>query len=418
MHDAIRAKIDALPQSPGVYLMKDSRGRIFYIGKAQSLKSRVRSYFSGSDTRAFVPLLENLLEDLEVILTHTNKEAMLLENELIKKHQPRFNVKLTDDKRFLCLRLDTRHTYPRLDVVRRFGTDKARYFGPYHSASSIRESLRIINRHFQLRTCSDEVLKNRTRPCLQYQIKRCPAPCVYDLRDGSYQANVDSVVTFLGGRHEDLQRDLQARMRGHSDRLEYEQAAVLRDQLRAVQRSMERQRVITSDFVDRDVVGLHRQGPAVEIHVMRTRGGRLIDAKRFSFDDLEVPASEILADFAMRYYSKDTGLVPEEILFPRGMQWGSTLAEVLTEHGGKRVRVLVPKRGDKLRLVELAEKNAKQAYVDKQREAGAARSAVEKLQYMLKLAHPPRAYRMRGYFPPPGNPHRGQRRSTGARCTA
>ena len=205
-------KLAALPDSPGVYLMRDAKGQVIYVGKAKSLKDRVRSYFSGADTRAFVAVLDQWLADLEVVLTHSEKEALLLENELIKAHQPRFNVKLTDDKRFLCLRLDVNKPYPRLDVVRRFGKDKARYFGPYHSASAIRESLRIINRHFQLRTCTDQMMNNRSRPCLQYQIKRCPAPCVFDLTDGPYDANVRDVVAFLEGRHNDLIETLTQRM--------------------------------------------------------------------------------------------------------------------------------------------------------------------------------------------------------------
>lgn len=204
MQPLISDKIHALPDSPGVYIMKDRTGEVIYVGKAKSLRDRVRSYFSGADTRAFVALLDGLLADLEVVLTHSDKEAYLLENELIKAHQPRFNIKLTDDKRFLCLRLDVRQAYPRLDVVRRFAQDGARYFGPYHSASSLRETLRLVNRHFQLRTCSDQVLANRSRPCLQYQIKRCPAPCVFDLTDGIYKQNVQNVIAFLEGRQAEL----------------------------------------------------------------------------------------------------------------------------------------------------------------------------------------------------------------------
>src|SRR5438093_2914982 len=161
MRPVIAEKLDTLPARPVVYLMNDAAGEVFCIGKAKSLRDRVRGYFSGSDERAFVALLDHLLADLEVVLTNSEKEAMLVENDLIKEHQPRFNVRLVDDKRFLCLRLDTRQIYPRLEVVRRFQKDTARYFGPYHSAHSIRETLRIVNRHFQLRTCSDHVLTNR-----------------------------------------------------------------------------------------------------------------------------------------------------------------------------------------------------------------------------------------------------------------
>ncbi|MBI5510918.1 MAG: excinuclease ABC subunit UvrC [Deltaproteobacteria bacterium] len=388
MRDAIAFKLKTLPAAPGVYLMKDADGKVFYVGKAKSLRDRVRSYFSGSDARAFVAELDRLLFDLEVVLTHTEKEALILESDLIRTHRPRFNVLLTDDKRFPCLRLDLRQPYPRLEVVRRFVADGARYFGPYHDAGSIRETLRLVNRHFQLRTCSDHTLANRERPCLQYQLKRCPAPCVFDLKDGRYRANVDSVVAFLEGRQQDLVTALEVRMRAHAAAEEFEAAAVLRDQMYAVQRSLERQRVVSPDLIDRDIVGLFRQGRAVEISVLCTRQGRLVEAKRFSLPDTDVPTGELLADFAMRYYEAGRGL-PREILLPAEMEWAAALAELLSEQSGDKVAVLVPKRGDKASLVRLAAKNAEQAFIDKERERGAAATAVERLQKTLRLRRPP-----------------------------
>ena len=385
-------KLENLPNTPGVYLMKDGRGEIFYVGKAKKLRDRIRSYAAGTDTRSFVALIDAMLDDLEVVLTHSEKEALLLENELIKAHQPRFNVKLTDDKRFLCLRLDVRQPYPRLQVVRRFAKDGARYFGPYHSATAIREALRLINRHFQLRTCTDQVMRNRARPCLQYQIKRCPAPCVFDLNDGTYGTNVRDVVTFLEGRQSELLDKLTERMQTHAEAMNFEAAAALRDQIHAINRSLERQRMVTSDFVNRDVVGLYRQGPAVEVHVMRTRGGRLIDARRFSFARTEQETPEVLSDFASRYYAEETQAqdVPDEILFPLQMEWDEALASLLAERAGRGVKVLVPERGDKRRLVELADKNAHQAFIDKERERGAAKDSLERLQRALRLKKLPR----------------------------
>lgn len=384
MAKAYIEKLATLPDSPGVYLMKDRQGKIFYIGKAKRLKDRIRSYFSGTDTRAFVFMLDSLLDDIEVILTDSEKEALILENELIKKHQPRFNVKLIDDKRFLCLRIDLKQKYPRLEVQRGLGKDGARYFGPYHSAVSIRETLRIINRYFQLRTCSDQVLNNRSKPCLQYQIKRCPAPCVFDLSQGEYAGNVANVVRFLEGRRSELLNALNNRMQQASDALEFETAAALRDQIQAVERSLERQRMVSSDFANRDVVGLFREGTSVDVHVMRTRGGKMIDAKRFSFSDVEVPTEEILADFAMRYYFDGEDL-PDEILFPSEMDWHESLASLLSEHSQRRIRVVVPQRGEKHQMIELASRNAHQAYLDSQRQKGAAQTALEKLQRSLHL---------------------------------
>lgn len=386
--DELRAKIDALPTDPGVYLMKNARGDIFYVGKAKNLRNRVRNYFTGSDTRAFVRVLDRLLADLEVIITTTEKEALLVENDLIKEYQPYFNVTLRDDKRFLCLRLDVSRAYPRLEVRRRFAKDGARYFGPYHSAGSIRETLRSINRHFQLRTCSDEMMRNRSRPCLQYQIKRCPAPCVFDLSNGEYDENVQAVTRFLRGEGDELASELTERMQASAKEMNFERAAQLRDQIRAIERSLERQRVVTSDFVDRDVVGLYREGPDVEIHVMRTRGGRLIEARRYSLAELEQPSGEVLADFAVRYYLSGED-VPDEILFADPMEWADTLGELLSEQQGHRVSTAVPRRGDKKRLAELASKNAEQAFRDKQRETGAAKTAIERLQKKLHLRNAP-----------------------------
>lgn len=390
MRAELSERLAHLPTGPGVYLMKDKAARVFYVGKAKSLRDRVRSYFSGSDTRSFVAHLDVLLFDLEVVLTHSEKEALLLESELIKRHRPRFNVKLTDDKRFLCLRLDARKPYPRLQVVRRFAKDGAQYFGPYHSASKIRETLRLINRHFQLRTCTDQMMNNRSRPCLQFQIKRCPAPCVFDLTDGRYAQNIADVSSFLRGDKERLIEILTERMQKYAEEMQFEAAGSVRDQIEAINRSLERQRMVTSDFINRDVIGLYREGPVTEIHVMRTRGGRLMDARRFSFEDTELPTPEVLADFANRFYAEEpTDSLPSEVLFSEVMEWDVSLGELLAERLGKKVEVLTPQRGDKKRLVELATQNAQQAYIDKRREAGAAKTAIERLQRALHLKQLP-----------------------------
>src|SRR5262249_49341913 len=179
----LEAKLDSLPKASGCYLFKDKEGAVVYVGKAKSLRSRVKSYFQegGSDARYFIPILRKIVRDLETVVTATEKEAAVLENELIKQHKPRVNVKLRDDKDFLCLRIDPKKEWPRLETVRRPTEDGAQYFGPYHSATSARRTLHLVNKHFQLRTCSDAELVSRKRPCLQYQIKRCPAPCVMDV---------------------------------------------------------------------------------------------------------------------------------------------------------------------------------------------------------------------------------------------
>ena len=278
----IRARLSEFPTSPGVYLMKDKKGAVVYVGKATNLRSRLRSYFaSGGDDRFFVRLLDRVLGDIEVVVTRTAQEALLVENELIKTHQPRFNVKLKDDKNFLNLRLSTTHAYPRLEIVRRRKKDKARYFGPYASASSIRQALRLVNRHFGLRTCSDSEFSNRSRPCLEYQIERCPAPCVLDVPEAQYGESVHSVRLFLEGRGKELVTELRAKMGAAAAETEFERAAHYRDQAAAVERSLERQTVVMRRLDDLDVMGIGREGPHAAIHVQLVRRGRISHAQTY-----------------------------------------------------------------------------------------------------------------------------------------
>src|SRR3954464_11614553 len=317
LSEELKQKLATLPTQPGCYVMKDKAGEVVYVGKAVNLRSRVAQYFQerSGDTRAFIPFLEDLLGDIEVMITPSEKDAVLLENELIKKHRPRFNIRLRDDKNFISLRLSTTHPYPRLEVVRRIRKDGARYFGPFASASSIRETLSIVNRHFQLRTCTDQVMANRRRPCLQYQIKRCPAPCVYSVPQDEYRRSVEEVGLFLEGKADELTTHLTARMRDASDRLQYERAAQLRDQLHAIERSLEKQRTVLGDLLDQDVLGFHRVGPALEIHLLFFRNGRLTGGRSFGFSRQEFPTEELLSSFLDQYYESGA-FIPKELLLP------------------------------------------------------------------------------------------------------
>jgi excinuclease ABC subunit C len=379
MNEAIRKRLDELPQEPGCYLMKDHAGDVIYVGKAGSLRSRVRSYFDASrgDDRLFIPLLDTLLGDIEVIVTRSEKEAVLLENELIKKHKPKFNIRLRDDKDFIVLRLDESHAYPRLEVwrARLRKDDGARWFGPYSSASSIRETLRVVNRHFQLRTCTDHVLEHRKRPCILYQIKRCPAPCVYDIPPEEYRQGVEDAIEFLEGRETELEERLRERMREAAGELRFEDAARLRDQLVAVERSLEKQRVLMADQGDRDVLGFHREGPDLVLQVMAMRRGKLQDARSFPFAQQEFPDDEILSSFLSLYYEQTPP--PDEVLLPLEPSNSAALAEVLGDRHGRRVRLLTPQRGAKADLLDVASRNAAQSFKawhekDEQREASMA----------------------------------------------
>lgn len=387
---ALEEKLDALPNRPGVYLMKDRGGRVIYVGKAVNLRNRVKSYFTrgSSDSRAFVQLLDRVLFDLETVVVSTEKEALLLENELIKKHRPRFNVQLRDDKNFLCLRLDTKHRYPRLETVRRPKKDGARYFGPYASAASIRETLRVVNRFFQLRTCADHVLENRKRPCLLHQIGRCPAPCVFPIPEADYRANVDAVVLFLEGRSAPLIDALRTRMKNAAKKLEFEEAARLRDQVIALERSLERQAIATTDAIDQDVFGLYREADRITIYALYVRGGRITGGRAHHFSS-EFPDDELVASFVNQYYA-DENFVPAEVLLPFAPNEPEALAELLTESRGEKVRVHVPQRGDKVELIKLAARNAERAFSERTRSREEIEVALGRLKDRLHLKNLPR----------------------------
>ncbi|HEY3667118.1 MAG TPA: excinuclease ABC subunit UvrC [Polyangiaceae bacterium] len=400
--DLLLQKLDSLPASPGCYVFRDKQNAVLYVGKAKSLRSRVRSYFqdSSSDVRAFIPFLRKLAADLDTIVTQSEKEAAILENNLIKEWKPRFNVKLRDDKEYLSLRLSTEHAWPRLELVRKPKPDEARYFGPYHSATAARRTLHLVEKHFQLRTCSDREIESRKRPCLKYQIKRCPAPCVYDVDPAEYAEQVHSVSLFLDGRHDELTRELKQRMRSASENLEFEVAAVCRDQLSAVESIREGQRVVSVTDSDQDVLGLYREGDLVELSVMLVRGGRVIDVASFSNRRVEVPDDEVVAAFLREHYG-DGGvgeaLIPEEIIVPVLPEGSDGVAEWLAERRAelaqgrhKKCELLAPARGPRKALLDMAVDNARHAFEEKRRAASDIDERLLKVQERLRLPTLPR----------------------------
>jgi len=403
MHsELLLQKLESLPVSPGCYLFKDKQGAVLYVGKAKSLRSRVRSYFqeSSSDVRAFIPFLRKLAFDLDTIVTQSEKEAAILENNLIKEAKPRFNVKLRDDKEYLSLRLSTEHAWPRLELVRKPKPDEARYFGPYHSATAARRTLHLVEKHFQLRTCSDRELESRKRPCLKYQIKRCPAPCVYDVDPAEYAGQVHAVSLFLDGRHDELTRELKARMRVASQNLEFEVAAVCRDQLSAVESIREGQRVVSVTEGDQDVLGLYREGDLVELSVMLVRSGRVIDVASFSNRRVEVPDDEVVAAFLREHYGdggSGEALIPEEIIVPVLPEGADGVAEWLAERRAglvqgrhKKCELLAPARGPRKALLDMAVDNARHAFEEKRRAATDIDERLLKVQERLRLPTLPR----------------------------
>jgi excinuclease ABC subunit C len=383
---------ERIPAAPGVYLMKDRQGVVLYVGKAKHLRNRVRQYFGpGRDPRDFVALgiLGLFLSDVETVVVDNEKEALLLENHLIKQHQPRFNVKLRDDKQYLVLRVDPRTRFPRVEAVRNIKEDGARYFGPYHSATSCRETLRLLNRHFQLRTCTDHVLATRQRPCLQYQIRRCPGPCVFPIDEAEYGLQVEDVMMFLEGKDGVLVDRLRGRMQERADREEYESAARLRDSIGAVEKALSKQNVVQDEFVDQDVFGLWRDNDAVEVVVLFVRAGKLVGRRSFREREQEMPDAQVMTEVIQRYYDRGT-VVPEEVVVPVELDDAELLAEWLSELRGRKVKLIAPQRGQRTRLVALAAKNAEasaQARLGKEEDVLAA---LGKLQERLGLRRLPR----------------------------
>jgi excinuclease ABC subunit C len=385
--------LQRIPTSPGVYLMKDKKGRILYVGKARDLRARVRTYFreGGGDERPFVAtgLLGRLVVDIETVVVTNEKEALLLENNLIKEHQPRFNIKLIDDKNYLVLSLDPRKRYPRVEVGRGIKDDGARYFGPFHSATSCRETLRLLNRHFQLRTCTDHVLNNRTRPCIQYQIKRCPAPCVYPVDTKAYADQVDDASMFLSGKRDALVPRLRARMKECASSLEYERAGQIRDQILAVEKTLLPQSVVQAELVDQDVVGYFRQDDLVEAVVLFLRQGKLLGRRAFQLRDQEISDPDMMSALVKRYYDLGT-FVPDEVLLPMEIDDATAIAEWLHERSGHPVELAVPKRGPKTKLLDLARKNAEASFASRKSKDVDALGALAKLQERLGLRRLPR----------------------------
>lgn len=403
----VEQKLDGLPVTPGCYLFRDQNGGVLYVGKAKSLRARVRSYFQpgGSDTRAFIELLPRLVFDLETFVTTTEKEAAILENSLIKEHRPRLNVKLRDDKEFLTLRLDARVPWPRLELVRRPEPDGARYFGPYHSATAARRTLHVVERYFQLRTCSDRELANRKRPCIQYQMKRCPAPCCLDVDREEYQRQVDTVGLFLSGRQDELGQALDQRMRAASRELNFEVAAHYRDRIDALGKLREKQRVVAVTDIDQDVLGLYREGDLVELSLVCVRQGRVVEILNVSHARTSLPADEIVAGFLREHYGAGglgSSLIPDEILVPvlpegsEGVrEWLDERREALAEERGERrrpgrVALVAPQRGSKADLLNLALENAVHAFREKRRKTEDLEQRLLEVMRKLRLPVIPR----------------------------
>jgi excinuclease ABC subunit C len=360
----LQQKLDNLPASPGVYLYKDFAGKIIYVGKARSLRHRVRSYFQ--DSRPLDSKTEHLVRevaDLECIVTDNEVEALILESTLVKRNQPRYNVNLKDDKSFPYLKLTVNEEYPRIFITRRIKRDGALYFGPFLPASYARQTIKLVNKYFKLRTCNLPIDGSLPRPCLDYQMKRCLGPCVEGLcTKEQYRNAVEDVKLLLSGRTDELIRQLQRRMSEAAESLYYEAAAVYRDWIAMVRDMSERQKMLLEGHDDTDLFGYHQEGSHVAMEVFAMRGGRIVGRREFYWEDaLSFDPGEFFAQALQQYYLQDT-FTPKEILIPADIEDAETLETWLSQRKGSRVYIRSPKRGLKSGLLDLVMRNAAMSF--------------------------------------------------------
>jgi len=358
----IQDKLSMVAPGPGIYVMKDIDDRVIYVGKARNLKKRVASYFSRSRTGLLHPdiktgILVKKISNFETIITDTEKEALILESNLIKRHRPRYNVILKDDKRYPCLRLNLTNPYPNLTVVRKIKKDGDLYFGPFASSAAVRETLKIIHKTFSLRKCKTKDFKSRSRPCINYQMGACLAPCCLDVDKNRYHEIVKEVILFLNGRTPDLIQKIKKKMISAANKQDYERAAVLRDKMFALEQVIEKQLAVTNDFKDRDAIGIAGSHEHSMITVLFVRSGFLLGTRHFNFSEIMSTREEMIQAFIRQYYEK-APFVPREILIPTQLEDAFLLEELLSSIRGKKVSILGPKKGEKLRLVKLASQNA------------------------------------------------------------
>ena len=394
-------KLQTIPTGTGVYLMKDSKNKVIYVGKAINLRNRVRNYFQSSrDERLFTTFLVKRIADIDFVLTDTEKEALILENNLIKQFKPRFNINLRDDKTFVSIKLDLNEKFPYPIIVRQIdssGATKKRpgkkngvlYFGPYSSAKAVRETLRFVNSLFPIRKCSDNVFKSRVRPCLYHQIGKCVAPCCDLVDEKTYKEILQEVILLLRGKNDELLKVLRKKMHEESKAMKYERAAKIRDRISAIEETVEGQKIHTMDFVDRDVFGYYGEGNDIQIQAMFIRKGNLEDIASYRFPTIDNTQNDIFRSFLNQFYGH-TRFIPDEVIIPVESEDKEILEELLSEQKGHKVNVICPKRGGKMKLVGMAIKNAENAFKIRHMMGEDIESVLNSLKQQLRLRNLPK----------------------------
>ncbi|MCZ6628373.1 MAG: excinuclease ABC subunit UvrC [SAR324 cluster bacterium] len=391
IHAAI---LDKIPATPGVYLHKDAAGRVLYVGKAKSLRNRVRSYFQpSSDHPPHIAAMMRQVADVDVFQTHTEAEALILEANLIKKHLPRYNINLKDDKSYPFFKLTVGEMYPRLYLVREKLEKNAEYYGPYASMKDARETLDLIRRHYKLRTSKMKLDGSKTyRPCINFQLRKCIAPCRGTVQVEAYRQNVNKVRLFFQGRGKELLARLDSEMKEHAQARRYEEAARVRDAIHATQRTLQKQQVVVPDLkADQDVFGLYRESHFAGVQILFIRHGRLIGSDFISWERTEGMADEeIIRSLLRSMYTRPSALLPKDALIPCGYEDREIMESFLSREKGSRVRITTPSRGPKRKLIDMARDNARLALKERMSRYVDDETVLEEARRSLHLTRLPR----------------------------
>ena len=392
-------KSRSMPDKPGVYLFRDISGNVLYVGKAASLQHRVRSYFPSQDPSPKLQKLVSRIADIDFIVTSSEQEAFILENSLIKKHRPYYNVRLKDDKTYPYLKITLAEEWPRVHITRRLIEDGSRYFGPFASASSLRQTMNLVNKLFPYRTCKKDITGKEIRPCLKYHIKRCAGPCIGAVSSSEYLQIIDRVALFLEGRYDRVIRELKRKMSKASASLEFEKAASLRDQIQAIETILEQQKVVSPRKTDEDVIAVSQERKEACAQVFFIRGGKILGKEHFILEGVQdEKPDQIMASFVKQYYGSGAN-IPPLILLQTEPSEASLIEDWLQKKRGRTVRLLVPQRGQNKKLVDMVSENASEALeqfrIKWLADSGKTAAALEELRNRLQLPRLP--HRMECY---------------------
>ena len=381
----IEVELKKLPKRPGVYIMRDVNDTIIYVGKAVNLKRRVTSYFRKTNKTQRIINMVSLIDHFEYIVVDNEAESLILECNLIKENRPKFNVLLKDDKTYPYIRIGMKEEYPSIFITRRILNDGAKYFGPYANPGAAKEMLNFIKEKFQIRQCKN--FKFNDRACLNYHIKRCPAPCMKYISHDDYMVTINQIILLLEGKTGKIIRELEEKMKEKAVKQEYEEAARIRDRIQSIERMSEKQKVSNISENNIDVIGIYKNEISVCIEIFFVRGSRMIDRQHYFFDDLkDMENQEILSGFIKQYYMNQLEY-PNKIMIQEEIEDKEVIEEYLTKMAGRKVEIKAPQKGEKLRFVEMAQNNAKITLENKSKDKYEILNELKEVLSLEKLPH-------------------------------